>query len=185
LTPLGDPRGQSRTFSFTSLPSDPHVSFVVKFAIPISPYKQALQRLQPGDELRIDDSMGDLVLPKLASVPVVFVAGGIGIASFVSMVRQLLAAREERQVFLFYTLRGRQEYIFRDVFDSYPLSLKTVAIAPHRLTAQEIRDSVPPQSLVYLSGSQGFVEGLRTDLLALGTPSQQIAFDYFDGYVEL
>jgi ferredoxin-NADP reductase len=185
LQPLDDPRGQSRVFSMTSLPSDDTVRFVAKFIPPLSPYKQALQSLQPGDELRLDEAMGDLVLPKLPTIPLVFIAGGIGLASFVSMLQSLLAAREEREIYLFYVVRSRQEQIFRDVLGAYPLALKTVAIAPHRLTAQEIIDSTPPEAYMYLSGSQRFVEGLCTDLLAGSVPHEQIVFDYFDGYADL
>jgi len=185
LQPLGDLRGQSRTFSFTSLPGDSTVSFVVKFPTPCSAYKQALQALQPGDELRVDDAMGDLVLPKLPTIPLVFIAGGIGLASFVSMLRQLLQDHEEREIYLFYAIRNRTEQIFRDITDTYPLALKTIAIKPHRLTAQEITSSTPPDAYFYLSGSQGFVEGLRGGLTQLGVPHEQIIFDYFDGYTEL
>lgn len=184
LTPLHDPRGQSRVFSFTSLPSDELVSFVVKFVAPLSPYKQALQALQPDDELRLDDAMGDLVLPKSPQIPLVFVAGGIGIASFVSMLSKLLKDKEEREIYLFYALRNRNEQIFRDITDAYPLALKTIAIAPHRLSAEEITSSVPSDSYLYLSGSQRFVEGLRANLLTQGVAHEQIAFDYFDGYLE-
>jgi len=185
LQPLGDPRGQSRVFSFTSLPSDPMVSFVVKFVHPLSPYKQALQTLQPGDELRLDDAMGDLVLPKSPEIPLVFIAGGIGLASFVSMFKQLLQTREERSIFLFYALRNRNEQTYHSITSAYPLALNNKTIAPHRLTADEIKGAVPPDALHYLSGSQAFVEELRTDLLALGTPHDQVIFDYFDGYTEL
>jgi ferredoxin-NADP reductase len=185
LQPLGDPRGQSRTFSFTSLPGDTTVSFVVKFPVPCSPYKQALQLLQSGDELRVDDAMGDLVLPKLPTIPLVFIAGGIGLASFASMLRQLLQEREEREIYLFYAVRSRSEQIFRDITTAYPLTLRTIAIKPHRLTAQEIVSSTPPSSYFYLSGSQGFVEGLHGGLMQLGVPHEQVIFDYFDGYVEL
>jgi ferredoxin-NADP reductase len=185
LQSLQDPRGQSRVFSFTSLPSDELVSFVVKFMLPPSPYKQALHTLQVGDELRLDDAMGDLVLPKSPHIPLAFVAGGIGIASFASMLQHLLAQREERTIFLFYAVRSRQEQIFRDITSAYPLALKHITIAPHRLAADEIVDAIPPQTQLYLSGSQPFTEGLRADLLALGVPHEQVAFDYFDGYIEL
>jgi ferredoxin-NADP reductase len=185
LQPLHDPRGQARVFSFTSLPSDPVVRFVAKFDAPLSPYKQALQTMEPSTELRLDDSMGDLVLPKSPDIPLVFIAGGIGIASFVGMLQQLLTAREERQIFLFYVLHTRNEQIFSDVINAYPLALKSVTIAPHRLTAAEIAASVPSESLIYLSGSQNFVEGLRADLTVLGAQHEQIIFDYFDGYADL
>lgn len=180
-----DPRGPSRTFSITSLPTDPSVTFVLKHFELQTPYKHALQALQPGDEARIDDAMGDVVLPKSPDIPLVFAAGGIGLASFASIFQDLLARREERQIFLFYTLRSRREQIFRELTDAYPLALNDIIIAPNRLSAQHIKDSTPPEALIYLSGSQKFVEGLRTDLAALGTPHEQIIFDYFDGYTEL
>jgi ferredoxin-NADP reductase len=185
LTPLNDRRGQGRVFSFTSMPTDELASFVIKAVPPLSPYKQALQALQPSDELRIDDPMGDLVLPKLPTIPLVFIAGGIGIASFASMLQQLLASREEREIFLFYALRNQREQIFRDLTAAYPLALKHITITPHRLSAQEIAASVPDTSFFYLSGSQQFVEGLRADLINLGASHEQMIFDYFDGYTDL
>lgn len=185
LSPLSDPRGRARTFTLTSLPGEATVSFVVKIAPVPSAYKQALQALHPGDAMKMDDPMGDLVLPKLSTIPLVYVAGGIGIASYASMLRSLLVAREERRIFLFYALRDRRERIFADLTSSYPLELDQRTIAPHRLQALEIIESVPPESLFYLSGSQVFVEGLFKDLLVLGVSREQIVFDYYEGYAVL
>ncbi len=184
-TVTGDPRGKSRTFTFTSLPTDPFISFVVKIVEPRSSYKQQLATLQPEYEARVDDAMGDLVLPKSPLVPLVFIAGGIGIASFVSVLDLLTRQREQRSIFFFYALRSRREQIFRDLTNAYPLELKQLIFQPNKLQAQEIIDSTPPDSLLYISGSQKFVEELRTDLVALGTPQEHIVFDYYDGYAEL
>lgn len=180
-----DPRGLTRTFSLTSLPQDSNISFVTKHFGMQSPYKQRLQTLQAGESVRINDAMGDLVLPKSQSIPLVFVAGGIGIASYASMLKQLLDKKEERAIFLFYALRSNRERIFRDLTDSYPLAFSDLAIAPNSFNAAQIKSSVPPEALIYLSGSQAFVEQLRTDLEALYTPRSQIVFDYYDGYTEL
>lgn len=185
LQPLPDSRGPSRTFTLTSLPGEASISFVAKFIAPLSPYKQALQALQPGDKLRIDDAMGDLVLPKSVEAPLVFIAGGIGMASYASMLTLLTRQKEQRSIFLFYALRNRREQIFRELSLAYPLELLQTIIAPNRLSAQEILDSTPPSALIYLSGSQKFVEGLRTDLLALSVSASRIVYDYFDGYTEL
>jgi ferredoxin-NADP reductase len=181
----GDSRGARRVFTLTSLPSDEMASFVVKIPQPHTPYKEVLINLPPGTECKIDDAMGDLILPKSPAQPLVYIAGGIGIASYVSMLKQLLATREERPIYFFYALRSRTEQIFRELVDSYPLQLKQVVFAPNRLSAQEIKDSTPPNSFLYISGSQRFVEGLKSDLEALGTPRSSIVFDYYDGYVEL
>lgn len=180
-----DPRGPSRTFSFTNLPSDNTVSFVLKHFETQSPYKARLQALKPGEPVKIDNAMGDLVLPLATDWPLVFVAGGIGIASFASMFKQLLASKEERSIFFFYQLRDRRERIFQDLTSSYPLELEQIGVAPNQLSAMQIKESTPPQALIYLSGSQKFVENLQTDLEKSGTLRQQILFDYYDGYAEL
>ncbi len=180
----GDPRGGART-SLTSLPGEPSITFITKHFELQSPYKHALQGLQPGDAAHIGDAMGDLILPKMTDMPLVFVAGGIGMASYASMLRDLLERREERPVFLFYQLRAAREQLYRDLTTAYPLQLKQVVLAPNRLAAQEIKDTTPPGALVYLSGSQHFVEGLRSGLEQLGTPRSRIVFDYYDGYAEL
>jgi ferredoxin-NADP reductase len=185
LHQFDDPRGHSRTLTLTSLPEDELVSFIIKMPEPRSPYKQALAALQPGAELRLGDAMGDLILPKLPTVPLVFVAGGIGLASFISMLTLLTRRQEQRNIYLFYALRSRREQIYRQLVDGYPLQLKQLIYAPNRLAASEIVATTPPGALIYLSGSQHFVEGLRVDLTDLGIPHERIVFDYFDGYAEL
>jgi len=180
-----DPRGASRTFSLTSLPSDTSISFITKHFELQTPYKHRLQSLAEGEEARIGEAMGDLVLPKSTEMPLVFVAGGIGIASYASMLKDLLNRREERQIFLFYVLRSRREQLFRELTDTYPLIGKDVAIAPNSVNAEQILSSTPPGSLIYLSGGQMFVETLRAELEAYAVPRSQIVFDYYDGYAEL
>jgi ferredoxin-NADP reductase len=185
LEAKNDPRGAARTFSLTSLPNDTSFSFITKHFGLQTPYKQALFGMHDGDGAHIDDAMGDLILPKSINTPLVFVAGGIGIASYASIFKYLLAGREERSIFLFYYLRSRRERIFRELTDAYPLELQDVAIAPNEIRAEHILSSVPPDAIIYISGSHHFVEELQIELEALGTPRSQIIFDYFDGYVEL
>jgi ferredoxin-NADP reductase len=181
----GDPRGSSRTFSITSLPTDASFSFITKHFSLQTPYKCALQALTEGSRATIGDAMGDLVLPKSPLIPLVFVAGGIGMASYASMLRDLLQRKQERAVFLFYSLRSHRERIFRELTDMYPLQLKEIILAPNRLSAQEIMDTTPPHALIYLSGGQSFVEELHVELEVLGMPRSHIVFDYYDGYTEL
>jgi ferredoxin-NADP reductase len=179
-----DTRGASRTFSLTSLPQDASLNFVTKHFELQTAYKLMLEQFEPGDAARIDDAMGDLILPKLKETPLVFIAGGIGIASYVSMFKELLSRKEERPIFLFYYVRSRREMIFRQLIDSYPLSGKEIAIAPNRIRAEDILSTVPPSSLFYISGSQRFTEEILGELEAMNVPRSHIVFDYYDGYIE-
>jgi hypothetical protein len=58
-----------------------------------SAFKRSLDELPVGAEVEVDQPKGNFVLPEEASRPLVFVAGGIGITVFRSM---LLYVREER-----------------------------------------------------------------------------------------
>ncbi|MEO6761059.1 MAG: FAD-dependent oxidoreductase [Candidatus Saccharimonadales bacterium] len=182
LTPLSDPRGQSRTFTLTSQPRESTVSFVVKLAKPLSLYKATLQTLKVGDKMRLDEAMGDLVLPKATNMPLVFAAGGIGIASYISSANYLKSNPEQRPIKLFYCLRNSDEQIFHDCFTLFHTS---VIIAPNRLTVKQLLADQTDQTLYYLSGSQKFVEGLQTGLEASSIPRERIVFDYYDGYADL
>jgi ferredoxin-NADP reductase len=180
-----DPRGPSRVYTMTSLPGDELVSFIMKVPEPHSAHKHALIELKPGDPAQVRESMGDLILPKDPNQPLVFIAGGIGIASYVSMLKYLVQRREEREIYFFYSLKQRQELIFKELLASYPLRLNVLTISPNRLTGKQIIDSTPPDAFIYISGGQKFVEELRINLEYLGKPRSSIVFDYFDGYAEL
>lgn len=180
-----DARGNKRTFSITSQPNQPRFTFVVKHFALQSPYKQKLQTLQTDDNATITDSMGDLILPKSLDIPLVFIAGGLGIASYASMLEYLLNAKQERQIFLYYRLRAQRERLFAKLTSAYPLQFSQTILAPNEIQATEILATSPPGSIYYLSGSQGFVETLRTDMEKIGIERSQIIFDYYEGYTEI
>jgi ferredoxin-NADP reductase len=181
----GDRRGASRVFTLTSLPSDDTLRFAVKHPRPQSLYKQTLQTLQPGSVARIDDAMGDVVLPKSPYVPLTFVAGGLGIASFVSILRSLERSGQKRTLRLLYALRRPEDRLYGELLDRFPFAAKKEYISPERLTVATIVQNTAQDGLVYLSGSERFVEGLRADLQANGVPHEHIIFDFFDGYSDL
>ena len=179
---MGDPRGAARVFTLTSLPDDEFVSFITKDQPQVSPYKAALLSLQPGSAVVTTDPMGDLILPKLSSIPLVFIAGGIGIASYVSMLRRLQNIGEHRDIQLYYGLRTAQELLFSELLGTFPFTTKTIAVAPIRLDVGVMTHTTPTDALWYISGSQAFVESMCAGLFTHGIDRQQTVFDYFDGY---
>jgi len=183
---VNDTRGQSRVMSLTSHPSDKHIAFVTRVSERPSPFKTRLFQLETGESVMLDTALGDLVLPRSSVTPLVFVAGGIGIASFISMLRDIELSGEQRDVHLLYALRGHEERLFSDVLTTFPFVRHEEFVAPKRLDAQTIihTTNTPDETLYYLSGTERFVEGLRADLLALGLSDTQIVFDYFTGYSE-
>ena len=80
----------SRTFSLVSAPFEQEL--VVATRMRDSAFKRALRALPDGASIRIDGPFGDLTLCD-PERPAVFIAGGIGITPFMSMLRQ---AAEDR-----------------------------------------------------------------------------------------
>lgn len=184
VQPLADPRGQSRTMSLTSCPDDTYLAFATRVPEQPSPFKRRLAELDRGDELLIDTAIGDLILPRPIDTSLVFVAGGIGIASYISMLRHLEKTSDKRTVHLLYAVRTLEEKIFCDQIKRFPFASYEEYVSPDRLHAEAILQTPQDKSntLYYLSGTEHFVEELRADLLTAGLSDTQIVFDYFNGY---
>lgn len=180
-----DGRGSSRTFTIVSLPAEGNISFVVKHPENHSAYKEKLSQLRQGEPAAITDSMGDVILPKLNQLPLVFVAGGIGIASYVSILRSLLAEQDKsRTIHLLYGRRERHDIIYADLLKQFPFASKQLCISPQRITIKDILRLTDADTQIYLSGAQHFVEDLSTQLRIAGIGNERIVFDFFDGYRE-
>lgn len=179
-----DGRGSSRTLTIVSTPSDPTIDFVVKHPDKQSAYKQRLANLPGGAMAAITDPMGDVILPKLASLPLVFVAGGIGLASFISILRTLETTGEQRLVHLLYGRRERSELIYEDLLKQFPFASKQLFVSPQRVSIKDILRISDDSTMIYVSGAQHFVEDLSSQLRLAGIGNERIVFDFFDGYRE-
>lgn len=179
LPGIHDARGPQRAFTLTSLPGDTDLSFAVKFPHPHSAYKSALLELQPRDGVTISQAMGDLVLPRDPRRPLVFVASGLGIASFVSIMKQLSREASPRSITLLYGHKP-SERLYSSIINGC-LGLELVEfISPNHMGIDDIISG--PDTLYFVSGGESFTMGFRDALLAASIPATNIAYDYFDGY---
>ena len=188
-----DSRGIKRWFTISSAPTDTMVSITTKFAgDKSSSFKKALFKLEPGAELTMSDPMGDFVLPKLIQTPLVFVAGGIGITPFHSILEWLAATGEQRPIRLLYGVNNEDEIIFQDTFDRAGQHATIIVSNPSpawggergRLTADLIFGLEQPSedTLVYVSGPEPMVEALEKDLRKAGLQKHQFVGDFFPNY---
>jgi ferredoxin-NADP reductase len=187
-----DDRGSKRWFTLSSSPSQELLSITTKFDLKGSSFKNALQALQPGTSLKMADPMGDFVLPKLTQTPLIFIAAGIGITPFRSMLQWLADTGEERPIKLIYGVNNEDEIIAQDIFDAANVHGTIVVSNPSdawggergHLTAEMIIGVEQPsdETQVYLSGPEEFVEKLAQDLQKSGVSPQQLLTDYFPNY---
>lgn len=97
-------------FSIATAPSESQQGF--ELAVKISGgVTRRLQQFAAGDVLGIQGPFGVFTL-RGAATRLVFFAGGIGIAPFRSMIRELVATKDAREVMLFYSNRTQQETAF-------------------------------------------------------------------------
>jgi len=182
-----DDRGDERWFTNSAAPSEG----VVRISTRIdsehgSSFKRALQQLQPGDEVEADGPEGDFVIED-DSRNYIFVAGGIGITPFRSMLEEANTQGKQLNVNLLYANRT-QDIPFKEELERYvaanpDLKIEYV-IQPDALSAELIKqhaDAVD-NPLIYLSGPEPMVKSFADELKALGVDETAVKLDDFPGY---
>lgn len=190
-----DARGSRRTFTVASAPGSNRVSFGLKIPASSSTFKHAIGELTPGTLLQATAVGGDFVLPRNPAVPLLLVAGGIGITPFISQLRHLVSVGEDRDIVLVYSVSDAKELAYLPELESARIPvLVTAPSAPEhlpngwtylgsgRLTAELLSDRVADLTgrTAMVSGPPGLVTALRRDLRALGI--RRVKTDYFSGY---
>lgn len=190
-----DERGEKRWFTLSSSPTQDKVCITTKFAAGHgSSYKEALRTLKPGFNLTMGNPMGDFVLPKSVETPLIFVAGGIGVTPFLSMLQWLKDTGEERPIKMLQAVSTEDDIAFQDIFDAAKQHATIVVARPStawggergRLSAEMVLgiERPSPDTLLYISGPEQLVESLTADLQQAGVNKQQIVGDYFPGYAD-
>ncbi|HEU4914535.1 MAG TPA: FAD-dependent oxidoreductase [Candidatus Saccharimonadales bacterium] len=191
-----DNRGDKRWFTLSNSPADKLLSITTKYAgESSSSFKKYLFSLQPGAPVSLADPMGDFVLPKDTSIPIVYVAGGIGVTPIHSMVKYLLGANEKRNITLIYAVNHQDELAFGELFQNSDIKYIPVVKEPGpgwtgevgTVTTERILSAMRPseQSLVYLSGPEPMVEALADALKKAGVSKNRIVTDFFPGYTSI
>jgi glycine betaine catabolism B len=194
--PDHDKRGVKRWFTLSSAPSDALLTITTRVrGEKGSSFKRTLNALEPGAEVTMVSPMGDFVLPKNPSIPLLFVAGGIGCTPFHSIIRELQLTGEKRNIRLLYTAHSYEEVAFRDTFEKLDDNFKIVLSDPPKdwtgMKGQLDADTIiqvgepGPEHYIYISGPEPMVEKLNKDLKAKGITKRHIYTDFFPGYTDV
>ncbi len=97
--PETDSEGNVRTFSIASAPFEDHLMFATRMRD--TAFKRSLKKVPLGTTVKMDSPMGSFTLHKNSAKPAVFLAGGIGITPFSSIVRQADHDRSPHRLYLF------------------------------------------------------------------------------------
>jgi len=194
-----DGRGNRRYFTIASSPTEPNVHLGVKFYEPSSSFKKHLLAMAAGEQLIAGQLAGDFTLPRDPAKKLAFIAGGIGITPFRSMVKYITDTGEKRDAILFYSNRENNEVAYQEIFDEAEAAwgLKTVyavtdasqPVPAHngvkgRIDAALIERTIPDyrERMFYISGTHAMVSAFKKTLAELGVPRSQIKTDFFPGF---
>ncbi len=195
-----DDRGYRRYFTIASSPTEPDVRIGVKFYPERSSFKNKMAGMNLGDTIIASGRAGDFILPKDKQQKIVFIAGGIGITPFRSMVKSLLDNNEKRSITLLYSNKTTADIAYKDIFDMAErrLGIKTVyaitdpsqapsdqrmkkGLIDKKFIMEEIPDYM--DRIFYISGPHSMVSVFKETLKGMGVKKNQIKIDFFPGFV--
>lgn len=194
-----DARGTRREFSIASAPEDlPIVRVAFREAQgqgtkPQSSFKRALAEVAPGIALPVTGVWGDFLLPTKAGTPVLMVAAGIGVTPFVSQLRHLQLAEEDRDVVLVYVASESSELAYRAEIEASGVSVivftrdRPENLPSHWMWAQGVRLDAEGLLRVVpdISARHAYISGpaaLIADLAPALEHARSITTDAFSGY---
>ncbi len=197
--PNADKRGNRRYFTLASSPTELTMRIGVRFYDKPSSFKQSLLAMTSTTPILAGQLAGDFVLPNDPKQKIVFIAGGIGVTPYRSMVKYLLDTHQSRSIILLYANKTVDEIVYTDVFEAAKktFGMKTVytltdkdRVPPNwsgsvgRIDPNKIQTEIPDykERIFYISGPNALVTSFEELLRSMGIPPQQIKTDFFPGF---
>ncbi|MBS7842942.1 ring-hydroxylating dioxygenase ferredoxin reductase family protein [Pseudomonas fluorescens] len=113
--------GQTRAYSFSSRPGETGASFLIKH-VPGGLMSGWLQRALPGDSVTMTGPLGSFYLREVAR-PLLLLAGGTGLAPFLSMLEVLAQRQETRPITLIYGVTRDQDLVMVEALQAFAARL--------------------------------------------------------------
>ncbi len=190
--------GKARMLSIASAPHEADITVVTRLRDD-SAFKQALKEMPEGTELQIAGPLGNFALGADQNRSTVFLAGGIGITPFLSMIREADHANRLNRTALFYSNRSPANAAMLQELQNLGAAnpgFELVATMSDvkdgsdwqgetgHIDAEMLRRHLPDLNdpIFYCVGPGAFVSGMRDMLANAGVVKDHIRFEQFGGY---
>jgi ferredoxin-NADP reductase len=193
-----DAEGNSRSFSIASGPDED--TLMVATRMRDTAFKHVLKTMPIGTGVNIDGPFGTLTLQNDSTRSAVFLAGGIGITPFRSMIVHAAHQKLSHRLFLFYSNRRPEDAPFLEELQALEKENPHYTLIPsmskmatsHRpwtgetgvidqaMLSRHLRGIVSP--LYYIAGPPEMVKGLHTTLTKQSVNEGDIHAEEFSGY---
>lgn len=182
-----DDRGSDRWFTVSAAPFEKHIMITTRFTPDKgSSFKNKLFSLEVGKKVEMSVVEGDFTVED-ADQQYVFIAGGIGITPFRSIIKQLEFEKKPINVTLLYANRD-QDVVFKDELEAIATVNQNFKIhyifSPQHIDENTVKQFVPDLQtpIFYVSGPEPMVDSLSDMLKNMGIPEEHIKGDWFPGY---
>jgi ferredoxin-NADP reductase len=194
--PYDDDKGLRRHITVVTSPTERGVLGLCT-RLRDSAFKRSLQELPVGSEVDVEHPKGDFVLPEETDRPCVFIAGGIGITVFRSMLRYIHDKGLAHRVTLVYSNHDRAGAAFLDELaelESANPNLRVVLTMTkdadwdgetRHVDVPMLRDRLDGELTSYtffVAGPPAMAEGVGEKLRSAGVPEEHVRVAKFSGY---
>ncbi|HEY7391961.1 MAG TPA: FAD-dependent oxidoreductase [Bryobacteraceae bacterium] len=195
--PETDAEGNTRAFSLASPPFESDLMIATRMRD--TAFKRVLGKSTLGLQLRLEGPSGSFVLHRKAEKPAIFLAGGIGITPFRSMIRQATHEKAAHQMYLFYSNNRPEDAAFLDGLNElakqnqnfHLIATMTAMDRSHREWKGEVgfinKDLIAKhlpafEGIYYVAGPPDMVTAMRSMLIEAGADEDDIRSEEFAGY---
>ncbi|MCI4662483.1 MAG: ring-hydroxylating dioxygenase ferredoxin reductase family protein [Neomegalonema sp.] len=184
--------GKTRSYSFSSLPGSDEASFLIR-NLPGGVMSTYLaERAGPGDKLELAGPMGTFYLRPIER-PQLWLAGGTGMAPFLSMLEQLAQTGTEQPITLYYAVTRAADLVELDRVMALAAKIGTVTVITIIASPDEaherkgfVTDHLGAEDLqggnvdAYLCGPPPMVDAVRAHFAKLGVEPASFHFEKFN-----
>jgi len=193
-----DAEGNTWGFSLTSAPYESDLMVATRMRD--TAFKRVLKTMEIGSDLSLDAPYGSFTLHDDASIPAVFLSGGIGVTPVRSIVLQATHDKLAHKIFLFDSNRRPEDSAFLDGLEEAQKENPNFTLVGTMtdmeksseswcgetgfITKAMLEKSLPDLSLpiFYLSGPKAMVAAMRKALDEAGVKDDKIRTEEFTGY---
>ncbi|WP_439123214.1 flavodoxin reductase [Marivita sp.] len=179
-------RDEQRPFTFTGLPTEPTLEFVIKSYPDHDGVTDQIAGLQMTDQVEISDAWGAIE----DKGPGVFIAGGAGITPFVAVLKRRLQTHGSLEgCQLVFSNKSEKDIILRDTFTSMP-GLTCHFVVTDDPDSEFAREKIDKDFLrgivadtdgpIYVCGPELMIEDIVAALHALGVAEARIVTEDLD-----
>ncbi|TMV09794.1 hypothetical protein FGK63_01620 [Ruegeria sediminis] len=180
-------------FSIASAPAEgPEIRFVIK---ELGDFTRSLGRIEPGARAYLDAPFGSLTLGGQTAPGVALIAGGVGVAPMLGLLRELRAKNDPRPVTLIYGNRAASQIVdgaevaameqagglrLVHTLSEPPENWQgEVGMIDRALLEKVFADPAQRDWVYVLCGPPAMLSAVRRDLIAMGVPARRILSESF------